>query len=94
MKGEKLSNFKHPEIQETAHRITGGKNTPIDRVEGLFLFVRDKILFGFPPVWDAVSASETLNYQVGYCTTKATLFHALCRASGNPSRLHAGLIKT
>jgi hypothetical protein len=89
-----LSDDGHPEIQKTAQKLTMDKLTPIEKVESLFLFVRDAIPFGFPPVWDAVKASETLQHQVGYCTTKATLFHALCQAVGIPSRIHAGLIKT
>ncbi|MDF1522178.1 MAG: transglutaminase family protein [Trueperaceae bacterium] len=46
----------------------------------------------FPPKWDEVRASETLGYRVGYCTTKATLFLALCKAAGIPARVHTGLI--
>ena len=90
---EHLSNFDHPDIQTTAHLTTKGKISPAEKVESLFYFIRDDIPFGFPPVWDAVQASETIKHQVGYCTTKATLFHALCQASGIPSRLHTGLIK-
>jgi transglutaminase-like putative cysteine protease len=29
---------------------------------------------------------------MGYCNTKATLFLALCEATGIPARLHTGLI--
>jgi hypothetical protein len=39
-----------------------------------------------------VRASETLGYGIGYCTTKATLLLALCKAAGIPARVHAGLI--
>lgn len=39
-----------------------------------------------------MKASETLQYKVGYCNTKTTLFHALCKAAGIPSRIHTGMI--
>ena len=90
---EKLSDFEHPEIIKTAHGLVKGENTPIEKVKRIFHFVRDEIQFGFPPVWDAVKASETLKYKIGYCTTKATLFHALCQAAEIPSRIHTGWIK-
>jgi len=64
----------------------------MDQLEAIFDFVRDEIIFGFPPKWDQVKASETLEYQVGYCNTKATLFHALCWSAGIRSRVHAALI--
>lgn len=90
---EKLSDFDHPEIIKTAQILVKGHNTPKEKVESIFYFVRDEIPFGFPPVWDAVKASETLKYKIGYCNTKATLFHALCQAGDIPSRIHAGWIK-
>ena len=92
-KTQRLSDFDHPEIQRIAHSRTAGQPSPFKKVESLFYFVRDGIPFGFPPMWDVVTASETLDYKVGYCTTKATLFHALCQAAGIPSRIHAGFIK-
>jgi hypothetical protein len=87
-----LADDDHPAVQARARELTAGRREPRDQLEGLFHFVRDGILFGFPPRWDAVRASETLQYGIGYCTTKATLFLALCRAAGIPARVHAGLI--
>jgi len=89
----RLSDFAHPEIIRTVQNLTEDKESLREKLEGIFYFVRDEILFGFPRVWDNVKASQTLEEKVGYCTTKATLFHALCQASGIPSRIHTGLIK-
>jgi hypothetical protein len=87
-----LSNHDHPQVQSTASQLTSTKQNQIDQVEAIFHFVRDEIKFGFPPKWDEVTASETLEYKLGYCNTKATLFHALCKAVGIPSRIHTALI--
>lgn len=88
-----LSDTEHPQVRSLAIRLTEGKTLPEEKLKGLFFFVRDEIKFGFPPKWDAVKASETLSYGRGYCTTKATLMVALCRASGIPARIHTGLIE-
>ncbi|MGC9350319.1 MAG: transglutaminase-like domain-containing protein [Anaerolineae bacterium] len=87
-----LSDHDHPTVQAKADELTSGKPTLLDRVESIFGFVRDGIPFGFPPRWDEVKASETLQYEKGYCSPKATLFVALCKAAGIPARVHTGLI--
>lgn len=87
-----LSDSDHPTIINLVSRLTYGKKSPQEMVESLFLFVRDQIRFGFPPVWDQVKASETVYYGLGYCNTKATLMVALCRAASIPARVHFGLI--
>jgi transglutaminase-like putative cysteine protease len=90
--GRMLSDYDHPAIQAKANELISDKLTLLDKVESLFGFVRDEIRFGFPPKWDEVKASETLQYKMGYCNTKATLFLALCKATGIPARLHTGFI--
>lgn len=87
-----LADSDHPLVRRTAEELTGDRTTPTSKTEAIFQYVRDQIAFGFPPRWDAVRSSETLQYGIGYCNTKATLFHALCRAAGVPSRIHTGLI--
>ena len=87
-----LADDDHPAIQARARELTEGRPERRDQLESLFYFVRDDIRFGFPPKWDEVRASETLAYRMGYCTTKATLFLALCKAAGIPARVHTGLI--
>ena len=89
----RLSDGNHPNIQRIVQEKIRDQPSLREKVERIFYFVRDEIPFGFPPVWDDVKASKTIEYKIGYCTTKATLFHALCQASGIPSRIHTGLIK-
>ena len=87
-----LSDHTHPLVEEKAKELTSGESTVLDQVHRIFEFSRDDVRFGFPPTWDAVTASETIERRAGYCNTKATLFHALCKAAGIPSRIHTGLI--
>ena len=89
---EKLSDYQHPSIQQKAQQLTADQVNQMKKLESIFYFVRDEILFGFPPKWDAVKASETLVYKRGYCNTKATLMVALCKAADIPARIHTGLI--
>jgi hypothetical protein len=87
-----LSDFDHPLVAKKATELTLGKQIPLDKLESIFYFVRDGIRFGFTPRWDEVKASQVMDYGLGYCNTKATLFVALCRAAGIPARQHFGLI--
>jgi len=87
-----LSDHDHPSVHARAVALIADAWTLEAKISNLFHFVRDDIPFGFPPVWDAVKASETLEYGIGYCTTKATLFLALCKAVHIPARIHTGLI--
>jgi hypothetical protein len=87
-----LSDSAHPAVRARAVELTEGRPTTLAKAEAIFDFVQNGIRFGFPPTWDRVRASESLGLGIGYCNTKATLFHALCRAAGVPSRIHTGLI--
>jgi hypothetical protein len=88
----KLSDYEHPLIRNKAKELTKDKINALDKFEALFYFARDEIKFGFPNKWDAVKASETLEYRIGYCNTKATFLLALCKAAEIPARIHTGLI--
>jgi hypothetical protein len=87
-----LSDYDHPLVQSTASQLISSKTNQIEKLEAIFHFVRDKIKFGFPPKWDKVKASETIQYKMGYCNTKATLLVALCKVVAIPARIHTGLI--
>lgn len=87
-----LSDHDHPAVHARAVALITDTWSLEDKIRNIFHFVRDAIPFGFPPVWDSVKASETLEYGIGYCTTKATLFLALCKALNIPARIHTGLI--
>jgi len=92
-----LSDHDHPLVIETATALTHCHETGLQRLEALFYFVRDRVLFGFPRTigqWDRVKASTVIQCGFGYCNTKATLLVALCRASGIEARVHYGLIST
>jgi transglutaminase-like putative cysteine protease len=85
---ERLADFDHPLVQTTATKLTVGVSEPRDKLERIFLFVRDRILFGFPPEGDFVKASETIKRGYGQCNTKGILFLSLCKAAGIPARIH------
>ena len=87
-----LSDADHPLVQKKASELVGEKRGILEKVESIFSFVRDGVKFGFTPKWDVVKASEVMQYGVGYCNTKATLFVALSRSAGIPARIHFGLI--
>ena len=84
------SNHKHPLVSSRAKELAGHCIDPIQKLEALFIYVRDQIEFGFNYRWDEVKASEVLEEGKGYCNTKATLLVALCRAIEIPARLHFG----
>jgi hypothetical protein len=88
----KLSDFEHPLVQAKARELIKPGAKREDNLKNIFMYLRDEILFGFPPKWDKVKASETISYGIGYCNTKATLFNALCKVAEIPSRIHSGLI--
>jgi hypothetical protein len=90
---QKLADSSHPLVAQTAAQLTKDAKTDREKLECIFLFVRDEIVFGFPANGDLVPAYETLESGVGQCNTKATLFLALCQACNIPSRIHFSLIR-
>lgn len=88
-----LADNEHPLVRETVKKLTHGKKSVQGKLEKLFIYVRDGILFGFPIQGDLIKASETIQLGMGQCNTKGALFLALCKASGIPSRIHFSLIK-
>lgn len=82
----------HPRIRQLAFELAQKGEREEERFEHLFYYVRDHVLFGFPPAFDQDTASDTLIRGIGYCNTKSPLLVALCRAAGIPARLHTGLI--
>jgi hypothetical protein len=80
--------LQHPKIRALAERLTASASCASERAVRIHDFVRDAIPFGWAPAFDRQAASEVLASGVGFCNTKSTLFIALLRASGIPSRLH------
>ncbi len=89
---EPLANHMHPEIQALAQRLTATAQTPCEKLERCFFYVRDSVAFAFPANGDFVKASDTVKLGYGQCNTKATLLLALCRAAGLTARIHFSLI--
>ena len=87
-----LADHLHPDIQALAQRLTATADTPQEKLERCFFYVRDSIPFAFPENGDFVSAAETVKLRHGQCNTKATLLLALCRAAGLTARIHFSLI--
>lgn len=87
-----LVDSDHPDVAETAARITSGARDDVERAVRLHDFVRDEILFGWAPEFDRYRASEVLRDRIGFCNTKSTLLAALLRASGVPARIHCATI--
>jgi transglutaminase-like putative cysteine protease len=85
---DRLADVDDPLVQQTAARLTAGLSDPADKLERIFGFVRDDILFGFPPEGDFVKASQTIERGYGQCNTKGILILALCQAANIPARLH------
>jgi hypothetical protein len=92
---QNLADSEHPLVAGTAEELVDGRASDLEKLELLFLYVRDQIRFGFPSRfsdWDKVRASQVIQSGFGYCNTKATLMVALCRASGIAARVHYSLI--
>ena len=76
----------HHEIVRLARELTRAGRDDRQKASRIHDFVRDEIRFGFRPAFYEMRASEVLDAGVGYCMTKGTLFVALLRAAGIPSR--------
>ena len=85
---DRLVDVKHPLVQRTATELTIDASTDREKLERIFVFVRDGIKFGFPPEGDFVAASATIERNYGQCNTKGIAFLALCQAAGLGARLH------
>jgi len=88
MKSKIYANHQNPLVQKKALELTKGAKTIEEKLQKIFLYVRDDIKFGFPSSGDLTKASETIKLEIGQCNTKGTLFMALCRAIDIPARIH------
>ncbi|MCD6353525.1 MAG: transglutaminase domain-containing protein [Proteobacteria bacterium] len=86
----------HPDIIETARRLTAGCSNDAGKAVKLFYFVRDSIPYNIYMISvfeEDFKASRILEWGKGYCVQKAVLLAALGRAAGIPSRLVFANIK-
>ncbi len=84
----KLADSASPIVRRKAEELTAGEASLRGKLERIFEYVRDEILFAFPEDGDFVKASDTIRLGMGQCNTKSTLFLALCQAAGIPARVH------
>ena len=91
---DRFADVDDPLVQQTTAELTDGLTDPVLKLERIFGFVRDDILFGFPPEGDFVKASQTIERGYGQCNTKGILILALCQVANIPARLHfSGITK-
>jgi len=78
----------HPAIVAAAWAICGPARTDSEKARAIYYYVRE-IVYHAADFADLNSyrASHVLHAGHGYCGAKASLFAALCRASGLPARL-------
>jgi len=82
-----LLDFNRSSIQELIAKRKWKSLILHDRINQVYTFVRDEILFGYNSS-DDIKASQVLKDGYGQCNTKATLLMALLRAVDVPCRFH------
>jgi transglutaminase-like putative cysteine protease len=86
----------HERIRSTAEQIAGAIPDPTGKARALYRVVRDQVRYDpYIDYTDTESyrASSVLAKGHGYCVGKASLYAALCRASGIPARLGLADVK-
>jgi transglutaminase-like putative cysteine protease len=86
----------HDSICSKAEQVAGSASNPVERARRLYRAVRDDIRYD--PYVDYTDretyrASSVLAKGHAYCVGKASLYVALCRASGIPARLGLADVK-
>ena len=79
--------YSHPAVSVLSEKFVQDSKDEVDLIEKIFLFVRDRIIFGGDH-WQ-VKASVTLSKGYGACFNKNLLMIALLRAAKIPSKLMA-----
>ncbi len=82
-----ILDYESPTIQEVLSELKAEGDIKEQRIAA-YLFVRDRILFGYNPGRDSIPASQVLRDGIGHCNTKSTLLGALLRGLGVPCRFH------
>ncbi len=84
---EKFMAYQVPALDQKIKEIIGDLRSPIDKLERIYYFVRDSILFDLPADY-FVSAGQVLTAGRGACMNKAVLLAEMARRAGVPARLH------
>ena len=87
-----LLDFKHQSIQQLINQNHWMELEEKQKIQQVYLFVRDQIKFGYN-LADDIKASVILKDGFGQCNTKSTLLMALFRAVGIECRLHGFTIE-
>lgn len=86
----------HPAVRAKAQALADALPDPVERSRALYRAVRDGIRYD-PYIdytdRDSYRASSVLERKHAYCVGKASLYAALCRASGIPARLGLADVK-
>lgn len=79
--------WQHPDILETANRLSVGHETIEGIAKACFEWVRDEIRHSYDYQVNPVTcrASDVLKYKTGYCYAKSHLLAALLRANSIPA---------
>lgn len=88
LKETRLLNYNHSSIQKTVKKVTHGLTTDREKAVAIHKFVKNEIKFGFGAMFWDYTADEVLSQKVGFCNTKSTLFAAMLRSVGIPTRQH------
>jgi transglutaminase-like putative cysteine protease len=82
-----LIETSHPRISALAKEITTRATNNRAAAMLIHNWVRDEIQFGISSRFYDTTATQVLDEKVGYCNTKVSLFNALLRARGIPTRI-------
>lgn len=89
MKKEKVYIDKNnATVKQLSNKLTAHLKSPKEKINAIFLYVRDNIKFAFLKEADFLTAEEIIQRQKGQCNNKTILFQALCEAAGIKSRMH------
>lgn len=78
--------MKYETYQTIANAVSGGSSNLREAAVKLHDYVRDNVLFGFTPYFDAATADQTLRYARGHCNPQARLMVELFRVVGLDAR--------
>lgn len=71
-----------PSLKGIVGEVIGDRKNEREKAVALHDFVRDTVIFGFNPFFDAATPEETLDWELGHCNPKSRLMAALFTAAG------------
>ncbi len=79
-------------VQAVVDQCRSTAHSPRELAIALHDVVRDEVLFGFTPYFDAATPERTLQLGIGHCNPQASLMIALFRTAGFEARLRPATI--